>query len=61
MLPHIIIIKCKYLGHIINNIPTDDDDDDSARQKICFYAQANVLVRKFHLCSAAVKPVLVCS
>ena len=28
---------CKYVGHIINNNPTDDDD--IARQKISFYAE----------------------
>ena len=37
-------MKCKYLGHIINNNLTDDDD--IARQKRCLYAQANVLARK---------------
>ena len=39
--------KCKYLGHIINTNLTDDDD--IARQKRCFYAQANVLARKLAL------------
>ena len=48
--------KCKYLGHIINNNLTDDDD--IARQKICFYAQANVLARKFRFCSSGIKNVL---
>ena len=45
--------KCKYLGHIINNNLTDDDD--IARQKRCFYAHANVLVRKFRFCSSGIK------
>ena len=48
--------KCKYLGHIINNNLTDDDD--IARQKSCFYAQANVLARKFRFCSSGIKNVL---
>ena len=45
--------KCKYLGHIIRNNLTDEDD--IARQKRCIYAKANVLTRKFHLCSSAIK------
>ena len=48
--------KCKYLGHIINNNLADDDD--IARQKRCFYAQANVLARKFRFCSSGIKNVL---
>ena len=50
-LPH--TVKCKYLGHIKNNNLTDDDD--IARQKRCIDAQANVLVRKFHICSSTIK------
>ena len=46
--------KCKYLGHIINNNFTDD----IARQKICIYAQANVLARKFNLCNITIKTTL---
>ena len=41
---------------IINNNLTDDDD--IARQKRCFYAQANVLARKFRFCSSGIKNVL---
>ena len=48
--------KCKYLGHIINNNITDDDD--IARQKRCIDAQANVLARKFHLCTSTIKATL---
>ena len=48
--------KCKYLGHIINNNLTDDDD--IARHKICFYAHANLLARKFRFCSSSMKNVL---
>ena len=48
--------KCKYLGHIINNNLTDDGD--IARQKICFYAHANVLARTFSFCSSRIKNVL---
>ena len=47
--------KCKYLGHIINSNLTDDDD--IARQKICFYAHANALARKFRFCSSGIKNV----
>ena len=45
--------KTKYLGHII----TDQvfDDDDMYRQRRVLYAQANMLVRKFHWCSEDVK------
>ena len=53
-LPH--TEKCKYLDHIINNNLTDDDD--IARQKRCIYTQANVLARKFHLCSSSIKTTL---
>ena len=45
--------KCKYLCHIINNNLTDDDD--IARQKRCFYAQANVLARKFRFAALVLK------
>ena len=45
ILPH--TEKCKCLGHIINNNLTDDDD--IAKQKICIYAQANILARKCHM------------
>ncbi|KAL0970009.1 hypothetical protein UPYG_G00235880 [Umbra pygmaea] len=45
--------KVKYLGHFI----TDDmkDDDDIYRQCCKIYAQANILARKFSMCSDAVK------
>lgn len=45
--------KTKYLGHFI----TDQmyDDDDMYRQRRMLYAQANILVRKFHSCSDEVK------
>ena len=45
--------KYKYLGHIINNNLTDDDD--IARKKDAFYAQANVLARKWCLCKISTK------
>ncbi len=48
--------KRKYLGHIINNNLTDDAD--IARQKIYFYAHANVLARKFRFCCSGIKNVL---
>ena len=48
--------KCKYLGHIINN--NLNDDGYIARQKLCFYANANVLPRQFRVCSSGIKNVL---
>ena len=43
----------KYLGHIIcNNLK---DDKDIARQCRKLYAQGNMLVRKFYMCSENVK------
>ena len=56
VLPYSDTTKCKYLGHIINNNLTDDDD--IARQKIYFYAHANVSARKFRFCSSGIKNVL---
>lgn len=45
--------EIKYLGHII----TDQlcDDDDMNRQCRSLYGQANILVRKFHMCTDNVK------
>ncbi len=43
----------KYLGHFINNETSDDDDMYRQRRKL--YAQANMLVRKFYMCSDEVK------
>ncbi len=43
----------KYLGHFINNEMSDDDDMYRQRRKL--YAQANILVRKFYMCSDEVK------
>ena len=45
--------SCKYLGHIIND--KMEDDADMYRQRRMLYAQANMLVRKFHYCSDEVK------
>ena len=45
--------NCKYLGHIIND--KLEDDSDMLRQRRMLYAQANMLVRKFHFCSEEVK------
>ena len=45
--------SCKYLGHIIND--KLEDDSDMLRQRRMLYAQANMLVRKFHFCSEEVK------
>ena len=45
--------NCKYLGHIIDD--KMQDDSDMLRQRCMLYAQANMLVRKFHFCSAEVK------
>ena len=41
--------KVNYLGHIICNDMSDDDD--MMRQRRQLYAQANVLSRRFHMCS----------
>ena len=48
-----VVKKVRYLGHII----TDDlcDDDDVQRQCCKLYAQANMLARKFHMCTEDVK------
>ena len=42
-----------YLGHIISNDLSDDKDISRQRRKL--YAQANMLCRKFSMCSATVK------
>ena len=50
------LVECedvKYLGHIITN--TLRDDKDILRQRRVLYAQGNMLVRKFHMCSVEVK------
>ena len=48
-----VVKKFKYLGHIIR----DDlsDDDDVQRQCCMLYGQANMLARKFHMCTDDVK------
>ena len=48
-----VVDKVRYLGHIIR----DDlsDDDDVQRQYCKLYAQANMLSRKFHMCTDDVK------
>ena len=43
----------KYLGHIITD--QMDDDEDMYRQRRVLYAQANMLIRKFHFCTDDVK------
>ena len=43
----------KYLGHILTD--RMEDDADMYRQRRMLYAQANMLVRKFHYCSVDVK------
>ena len=48
--------KTKYLGHIITDRMTDDED--MFRQCRMLYAQANMLIRKFHFCSDEVKTML---
>ncbi len=45
-----VCITVKYLGNFINN-EMSDDDDDMYRQRRKLYAQANMLVRKFYMCS----------
>ena len=48
-----VVDRVRYLGHIIR----DDlsDDDDIQRQYCKLYAQANMLCRKFHMCTNDVK------
>ena len=48
-----VVNKFKYLGHVIR----DDlcDDDDVQRQCGKLYGQANMLARKFHMCTDDVK------
>ena len=49
----VVCSETKYLGHYIS----DDlsDDKDIHRQRCKLYAQANMLMRKFHKCSIDVK------
>ena len=51
--PLITCKEVKYLGHVL----TDDwmDDRDVYRQRCKIYAQANMLLRKFSMCSVDVK------
>lgn len=44
-----MVNKVKYLGHIIRSYLCDDDDIQ--RQYCKLYAQANMLVRKFSMCT----------
>ncbi len=55
--PSPIVIMCllSYIINFINNEMSDDDDDDMYRQRHKRYAQANILVRKFYMCSDEVK------
>ena len=48
-----VSVKTKYLGHFMTDQMSDDDD--MYRQRRMLYAQANMLVRKFHFCSEEVK------
>jgi len=48
-----VVTKVKYLGHIIRN--DLNDDDDIQRQCCKLYGQANVLARKFYMCTEDVK------
>ena len=48
--------EVKYLGHYLTNDLSDDRD--IYKQRRMLYAQANVLVRKFSMCSAPVKATL---
>ncbi len=45
--------SAKYLGHIIYNEMSDDDYMHRQRRKL--YAQANMLMRQFYMCSDQVK------
>ena len=48
-----VVNKVKYLGHIIRD---DLNDDDDAQRQCCkSYGQANMLARKFYMCTDDVK------
>ncbi len=49
-----VVNKIKYLGHIIRD-DLNDDDDDVQRQYYKLYGQANMLARKFYMCTVDVK------
>ncbi len=49
-----VVKKVKYLGHVIRD-DLCDDDDDVQRQCGKLYGQANMLARKFHMCTPDVK------
>ena len=51
-----IVTKIKYLRHIIRNDLSDDDHIQHQCYK--WYAQANMLARKFHMCTDEVKTAL---
>ena len=51
--PLVRVTHVRYLGHIFKDDLTDDLDID--RQCRVLYAQGNVLLRKFHMCSYSVK------
>ena len=46
----------QYLGHIISS--NNNDDDDIFREVSNMFIRTNILSRKFHKCSIAVKSVL---
>lgn len=48
-----VVEKVKYLSHMIRSDLSDDDDIQ--RQYCKLYAQANMLARKFHMCTNNVK------
>lgn len=48
--------KVRFLGHIIRNALSDDDDVQHQSCKL--YTQANMLARKFHMCTDDVKTAL---
>ena len=51
--PLAVCEETKYLGHVISN--DWSDDKDLYRQRCKIYAQANMLSRKFSMCSDSVK------
>jgi len=51
-----VVQKVRHLGHIFRN---DLSDDDDVQQQCCkLYAQANMVARKFHMCTEDVKTAL---
>ena len=51
-----LVLKC--IGSVINNIISNIDDTDIQREITNMFIRTNILIRKFHKCTVAVKTVL---